>query len=329
MTQSVTPPVVPAAPVPAAPASTPPVATSTVGAVKRLPMMQVSRMATFGHAVFFVLGFTVVFTLLGSAIGLLGRSLNPYMPVVQKFGAILLFIFALITFGVFSRVSAWLRAKYDLNSNPAAAALVNVLDWFNALLYTERRVTDMSSVSRRWGYASSFLLGVSFSAGWVPCIGPILSSIFLVASDSTTVAQGASLLAVYSLGLGIPFLITGLFFTSMTPVLRRLNRHANIVSIISGAFLLYVAYLLWFDRLASLTTQFAWLNDFVFAVEDWLGLVSGTGGDIAAAGAVGAYGLALVAGMISFISPCVLPLVPAYIGFLTSTTVGSGAAKKV
>jgi len=281
-------------------------------------------MATFGHAVFFVLGFTLVFTLLGSAIGLLGRSLNPYMPIVQRVGAVLLLIFALITFGVFSRASAWLRRKFDMEQNPAAAALVNILDWLNALLYTERRVTDMSSVSRRWGYASSFLLGVSFSAGWVPCIGPILSSIFLVASDSTTVWQGASLLAVYSLGLGIPFLLTGLFLDRMTPFLRRLNRRANIVSIISGVFLLYVAWLLWFDRLAALTTQFTWLNNFIFTVEDWLGLASGTGGNVLAAGAVGAYALAFVAGLISFISPCVLPLVPAYIGFLTTTTVGSG-----
>jgi cytochrome c-type biogenesis protein len=303
-----------------------PIAASSAQAAQRPQPGKPSRMATFGHAVFFVLGFTLVFTLLGSAIGLLGRSLNPYMPIVQKVGAVLLLIFALITFGVFSRLSAWMRSRYDLNTNPAAAALVNILDWFNALLYTERRVTDMSSVNRRWGYASSFLLGVSFSAGWVPCIGPILSSIFLVASDSTTVWQGASLLAVYSLGLGIPFLITGLFFNSMTPLLRRLNRRANVVSIISGIFLLYVAFLLWFDRLASLTTQFSWLNEFVFAVEDWLGLVSGTGGDIVAAGAIGAYSLAFVAGLISFISPCVLPLVPAYIGFLTSTTVGSGRA---
>ncbi len=324
MTQSLPPG---AAPVPG-PAAAPPASAPVTPRATRPTPAPVKRMATFGHAVFFVLGFTVVFTLLGSAIGLLGRSLNPYMPVVQKVGALLLVTFALITFGVFSWAAGQLRRRFDIDANQAAAALVNIFDWLNALLYTERRVTDMSSVSKRWGYASSFLLGVSFSAGWVPCIGPILSSIFLVASDSTTVAQGAILLAVYSLGLGIPFLLTGLFFNSLTPFLRRLNRRANIVSIVSGVFLLYVAYLLWFDRLASLTTQFGWLNNFVFAVEDWLGLVSGTGGDIVSAGAIGALGLAFFAGLISFISPCVLPLVPAYIGFLTTTTVGSGAARK-
>ena len=70
----------------------------------------------------------------------------------------------------------------------------------------------MHSVNRGWGYMSSTLMGVSFSAGWVPCIGPILTSILILAGDSATVGRGAALLAVYSLGLGIPFLITGLAF---------------------------------------------------------------------------------------------------------------------
>lgn len=302
-----------------------PTGSPTAGAVPTRPTLRptASRMTTFTHALAFVLGFTVVFTLLGSAIGLMGRSLNQYMPIVQKFGAILLLIFALVTFGIFSRVSLWIRSKTNVNTNPAAAALVNILDWFNALLYTERRVTDMHEVNRGWGYASSFLLGVSFSAGWVPCVGPILASIFFLASDSATVAQGAGLLFIYSLGLGIPFLITGLAFNSMAPALRRLNRHAGIVSLISGFFLLYVAWLLWFDKLATLTTRFSGLNNFVFRLEDWMGFVSGTGGDIVNASFWSAVPLAFFAGIISFISPCVLPLVPAYIGFLTGTTVGS------
>lgn len=287
------------------------------------PRPSASRATTFTHALAFVLGFTVVFTLLGSAFGLMGRSLNPYMPIVQKFGAILLLIFALITFGVFSRLAASIRSKTDTNTNPAAAALVNILEWFNALLYTERRVTNMHDVNTGWGYASSFLLGVSFSAGWVPCVGPILASIFFLASDSATVAQGAGLLFIYSLGLGIPFLITGLAFDRMAPALRRLNRRAGIVSTISGVFLLYVAWLLWFDKLATLTTQFSGLNTSVLNVEDWMGVVTGTGGDIVTTSFWVAVPIAFLAGIISFISPCVLPLVPAYVGFLTGTTVGS------
>jgi cytochrome c-type biogenesis protein len=288
------------------------------------PVVQASRGQVFMHAVAFVLGFTAVFTLLGSAAGLLGQSLNQYLPVIQRLGAIMLVIFAMTTLGVFSRLANYIRGRADLAVNPAAAALVSIFDFFNALLYTERRVTGMHQVNRRWGLFSSALLGVSFSAGWVPCIGPILAGILFMAGDSATVGQGATLLAIYSLGLGIPFLLTGAMFSRTTGLLRRLNRHANIISIISGIFLLYVAYMLWTDSLALLTTRFSFLNEWVFALEDQIALASGTGGDIIGMSVLAGAPLALLAGLISFLSPCVLPLVPAYIGFLSSAAVGSG-----
>ena len=283
------------------------------------------RLVVFMHSVFFVLGFTTVFTLLGSAAGLLGNSLNQYLPAMQRLGAILLVIFGLSTLGVFRWFVDKIRERYDLATNPAAAALVSVLDFFNGLMYSEKRVTDMHEVNRNWGYASSFLLGVSFSAGWVPCVGPILASILFLASDGATVSQGALLLAVYSLGLGIPFLITGAAFSSATKVLRKINRHANIVSIVSGVFLLYVAFLLWSGSLNTLTTQFSFLNEFVFNLEDALVGSSSIGGNIISASTMAAIPIAFLAGLISFISPCVLPLIPAYIGYLSGTAVsGSG-----
>lgn len=285
---------------------------------------EADRFHVFLHAVAFVAGFTVVFTLLGSAMGLIGYSLNLYLPLIQKMGALLLFLFALITLGLFRWLAATIQARTDLDANPAAAALVSLCDFFNGLLYTEKRVTAMHNVSLRWGYLSSAMLGVAFSAGWVPCIGPILASIFFLAGNSATATQGALLLAIYSLGLGIPFLITGAAFASTTRVLRKLNRHLHIVSIVSGIFLLYVAYMLWSDSLAIVTTQFAALNEWVFQLEDWVGVVSGTGGDIISLPVVAAAPLAFTAGLISFLSPCVLPLVPAYIGYLSGAAVGSG-----
>jgi cytochrome c-type biogenesis protein len=281
------------------------------------------RWTVFAHAVAFVLGFTLIFTLLGAAAGLLGRSLNLYMPLLQKLGAILLVVFALATLGVFGWLAAFITRRVDLNKNPAAAALVQLLEIPSQLLYTEKRVTGMHQINRGWGYLSSGLMGMSFAAGWVPCIGPILASILFLAGDSQTVLQGAGLLLVYSLGLGIPFLLTGLMFSSMSRWLRKLNRHAGIISIISGLFMLYVAYLLWTDSLALLTTQFTFLNEWVFAAEDWISGVTGTGGNLFATGTVTAALLAFTAGLISFLSPCVLPLVPAYIGYLSGTAVGS------
>jgi cytochrome c-type biogenesis protein len=202
--------------------------------------------------------------------------------------------------------------------------LVSIFDIFNTLLYSEKSLTDMHRVSARWGFLSSMLLGISFSAGWVPCIGPILSSILFLASSSARVAEGATLLAIYSLGLGIPFLITGAAFSTATGFLRRINRHVHIVSIISGIFLLYVAYLLWSDTLVLLTTRFTsmtnWLLDLEYAVVD----TSSAEITVNNMTVVGAAPLAFFAGLISFLSPCVLPLVPAYLGFLSSAAVGSG-----
>ena len=284
----------------------------------------VSRWAVFAHALFFVFGFTLVFTLMGSAAGLLGRNLNrEWLELLQKLGALMLVIFGLATLGFFRWLVGWITARVNLAQNPAAEALVSILEFPNKLLYTEKRVTGMHQVNRKWGYFSSSLLGISFAAGWVPCIGPILASILFLAGDSQTALQGAGLLLIYSLGLGIPFLITGAMFSVISKGLRKLNRYAGIVSIVSGIFMLYVAYLLWSDSLASLTTQFMFLNEWVFAVEEWVSGQTGVGDSLLTAGGVTMAALAFVAGLISFLSPCVFPLVPAYIGFLSGAAVGS------
>ncbi len=281
------------------------------------------RFAVFLHALTFVLGFTFVFTLIGSAAGLIGQNLNLYLPMLQRIGAILLLIFGLVTLGVFRWLVNRLRADGLAERNVAVGALVKVLDFFNTLLYTEKRITDMHQVNRKWGYLSSALLGVSFSAGWVPCIGPILGSILFLAGDTATATQGALLLAIYSLGLGIPFLITGAAFSRVTGFLRRLNRHANIVSIISGLFLLYIAYLLWSGSLVMISAQFSFITDWSIAMEDWLGQVSGTYGDLISLSLLSAAPLAFFAGIISFISPCVLPMVPAYLGYLSGAALNT------
>jgi cytochrome c-type biogenesis protein len=286
----------------------------------------------FAHSLAFVLGFTLVFTLLGASAGLLGRSLNLYMPIIQKFGAIMLVIFALTTMGVFRWLADWIARRVDLATNPAAEALVSMLNAPNRLLYAEKRVAGMHQVGHGWGYLGSAAVGVTFAAGWTPCIGPILATILFLAGDSQTAWQGAALLAIYSLGLGIPFLITGAAFSSTTRVLRGLNRYAGVVSILSALSLFYVAYLLWTDSLAALTTQYGFLNqaaftlnEWVYAAEDWVMLSSGSGGNILSMNVIAAAPLALTAGIISFFSPCVLPLVPAYIGYLSGAAVGRRA----
>jgi cytochrome c-type biogenesis protein len=288
------------------------------------PPAPAKRGLLFLHALAFVLGFGIVFTLLGLTASFFGQQMRTFAPILQRLGAMLLVIFGLTTLGVFRWISARMRNSTGYAANPAAAALVSIFDFFDNLLYTEKRVSDMQRVSPGWGLLSSVLLGVSFSAGWVPCIGPILASILLIAGDSARVYEGAALLAIYSFGLGLPFLIVGLAFGGASPFLRRLNRHTHIVSIISGIFLLYVAYLLWSDTLILLTSRFTmltnWLLDMEYAVIDPSNADSAINNLTVVAGAP----LAFFAGLISFLSPCVLPLVPAYLGFLSSAAVGSG-----
>ncbi|MBW7884611.1 MAG: sulfite exporter TauE/SafE family protein [Caldilineaceae bacterium] len=277
---------------------------------------------TFYHALAFVVGFSVVFVLLGLAAGLLGQGLSRYLPLIQRVGALLLVVFALTTLGVFRRLVAYISGHSDLEQNRLAAVTVSALRFFDSLLYTEKRVTGMHQVNRGWGYFSSIFMGMSFSAGWVPCVGPILASILFIASDSATATTGAFLLFFYSLGLGIPFLITGAAFGRATSLLHRLNRHAGIVSIVSGLFLLYVAYVLWFDQLSLLAGNFAFLNAAVYQMEEAVTGSLGLSGQVSALGSSVILGapLAVFAGLISFLSPCVLPLIPAYIGYLSGTS---------
>ena len=293
----------------------------------KVPVQATPRHVVFLHSLFFVLGFTIVFTLTGAAVGLFGSAID--QQFLMQVGAIVLTIFALATLGFFRLLVRLISDRVDLNNNPAAAALVSMIDFPNKLLYSEKRVAGINDVNRRWGYLSSTAVGVAFAAGWTPCIGPILGSILFLGMSSQTVWQSVVLLLIYSAGLGVPFLITGAAFGSMSRWLRKLNRHAGVVSIISGLFMLYVAFLLWSGQLGSLTTQypainnlFLQLNDGVIAAEKWLGGVTGTGGNPTASSAWVGGLLAFSAGLLSFLSPCVLPLVPAYIGYLSGAVVG-------
>jgi cytochrome c-type biogenesis protein len=103
------------------------------------------------------------------------------------------------------------------------------------------------------GYLGSVLVGIAFAAGWTPCIGPILASILLYASTSDNVGGGIILLVAYSLGLGVPFLISALAFNSFLTYFSKFNRYLRVVSIISGIFLIIIGFLLVFDYLSILS----------------------------------------------------------------------------
>jgi len=180
---------------------------------------------TLLHSVAFVLGFSILFILMGASAGLIGASVIAYSDTLRIVSGIVV-----IVFGVF------LIAAYKI-------------PWLNY----EKRMHLKSASSP--GYIRSLLIGAAFAVGWTPCIGPILGSILFIASYTGETIKGAALLAVYSLGMGIPFLIIGLAWSYIVPFWSGITRHLGLISIISGVLLIIVGILM-------LTGQLAWLSRF-------------------------------------------------------------------
>lgn len=184
-----------------------------------------TRMVVLLHAGWFVFGFSSVFVVLGASASALGSLLLPHLLLVRHAAGVLIVLFGLHTAGV-------LRLP---------------------TLYRERRLyVDPASGA---GMARSALLGLAFGAGWSPCIGPMLGSILLLAGSTGTLRQGVLLLAVYSLGLGLPFLASALFVQGLSGMLARLNRFFGVIGFASGSLLVVMGGMVYmgiFARLAGL-----------------------------------------------------------------------------
>jgi len=190
------------------------------------PQTRKSRLPALFHSLSFVLGFAIIFIGLGASVGLIGTTITAHSNLLRHIAGGLI-----IAFGIF------LIAAFKL-------------PWLNY----EKRLN--ATVSSNPGYLRSIGIGAAFALGWTPCIGPILGAILTLAWSSQTVAQGALLLTIYSLGLGIPFIILGLVWGAIMPWWKNINRHLGTISIVSGALLIIVGILI-------LTGNLAWLSQFV------------------------------------------------------------------
>ncbi len=155
-------------------------------------------------------------------------------------------------------------------------------------------------------YANSALMGLVFAAGWSPCIGATLGAILTMGLSQDTVGQAMWLASAYSIGLGIPFLLLALVLDRATGLVRRMRRYQRVFQIISGVFIIAIGVLL----LSNAMTRIAiWAFQNRFYLDFGLRYA-----------AAPSYLTALLAGLLSFLSPCVLPLVPAYLGYLSGHT---------
>jgi cytochrome c-type biogenesis protein len=188
-----------------------------------LPEVTGRRRVALTHALLFVGGFSLVFILLGASATALGRALNYYQVWLQRIGGALIILFGLLCLGAFKV----------------------------GLLTRERR---MHLEHKPIGYLGSALVGMAFAAGWTPCIGPVLGGILSLAATSSDVTRGMQLLAAYSAGLAVPFLIAAVAVESFLQWFQRFRRFLPWVMRISGVMLIVVGVLLVtgeFTRLAG------------------------------------------------------------------------------
>ncbi len=166
-------------------------------------------------------------------------------------------------------------------------------------------------------YGRSFGVGSAFAVGWTPCIGPILGAILTLAASSATVLHGAILLAFWSAGLGLPFLIAGLALGTVMAGIRRLRPVMPVLEVLGGALVIVVGILIFLDRFTIFNQYF---GGGVTTVTNAEGRIDGVN-----VGGTFGFGVAFLAGIIAFVSPCCLPLVPAYIAHLAGVSAESGS----
>jgi cytochrome c-type biogenesis protein len=181
-----------------------------------------SRLQVFLTSLAFVIGFSIVFVALGASATAIGKFMFARLPLLSKIAGGILIVFGLHTMGVF-RI---------------------------AFLEAEKRVHSQRKPA---GPLGAMLVGVAFAFGWTPCIGPILGGILAIAGSKNSVGEGITLLAVYSLGLGIPFLLTSLAINQFFGAAKRIRRYYHAIELVSGALLIAIGVLIITGQLTIIT----------------------------------------------------------------------------
>jgi len=224
------------------------------------------------NTLFFILGFSVIFISLGAGAGTISGFLLRHKKIISIIGGAIIILFSL-----------------------------QVMDIFKIPFLNYEKKAYVKQKPR--GIFGALIIGITFAAAWTPCIGPILSSILILAATEETVIKGIYLLIAYSIGLGLPFLFSVIAFGSFLSFSKFIKRHFKTVEIVSGILLMGIGVVLILGQFERLSQMISFIPDLSLRISGNLSFFA-----------------AFFAGFVSFISPCVLPLIPSYLTFITGVS---------
>jgi cytochrome c-type biogenesis protein len=183
------------------------------------------------NSVAFILGFSVVFITLGAVATEVSQMLSRYRSILAQIAGVVIILFGLHLTGVF-KIKA---------------------------LYTDARLHSVKGSSTAWG---AFVIGFAFAFGWTPCVGPVLTVILTFAAAQDSITKGIALLAIYSLGLAVPFLLTALLLERFLKFYSRFRAHMHAIEVASGVLLIALGVLLVLGRFTIISNYLSFLNRF-------------------------------------------------------------------
>ena len=232
------------------------------------------------HSTFFILGFSFVFILMGASATYIGNILVQYQQIIRQAGGILVIFFGLYITEIYivdteKRILGtaifFISLAFLFNWSPSFKDLFIKLSAFFGIIYSLMSMNiinlnflvmekKVSIKDKPMGFFGSFLVGITFAAGWTPCIGPILGSILVYASTQNSIMKGIVLLTSYSLGLAIPFFISSVVINSFFIYFKKFKKWIRPLTIFSGVLLILIGVLLYTDYFIMLSN---WLETLI------------------------------------------------------------------
>lgn len=188
-----------------------------------------SKFSTFYKALGFVLGFSIIFIVMGASATTLSKVLIKEQSLFRKIGGVLMIIFGFHIIGI-------IKIKF---------------------FYYEKRFLNFSFFNKK---ISPFIMGISFAAGWTPCVGPILSSILIYSSSLDTIYKGILLLCIYSIGLAVPFMLTAMAIDRFMIYKTKILKYTSVISVISGLLLIIMGIMVFTNTVNILSTYLYFFN---------------------------------------------------------------------